>query len=105
MNGERFNGSITLKEAKDGIFVGKLGLSINLIHSIKMSFAKCRTITFKLSEQINVDQLAEKVNFNLKREYRTGTGDDSVMNEDVIECKLLGVRQPRTTPQLKDFYR
>ena len=24
MNGERFNGSITLKEAKDGIFVGKL---------------------------------------------------------------------------------
>ena len=65
-----------------------------------MSFAKCRTITFKLSEQINVDQLVEKVNSNLKREYRTGTGDDSVMNQDVIKCKLLGIRQPRTTPQL-----
>ena len=54
-----------------------------------MSYAKCRTITFILSEQINVDQLAEKVNFNLKREYRTGTGDDSVMNQDINRLNTL----------------
>ena len=47
-----------------------------------------------------MDQLAEKVNFNLKKEYRTGTWDDPVINQNVIECKLLGIRQQWTNPQL-----
>ena len=42
---KRFNGSITLTEARTEIFNNKLGLPQHLLYSVKMSFSKCRTIT------------------------------------------------------------
>ena len=61
-----------------------------------MSFGKYRTVTFKMKKQINIDDLFEKENFEMKRSYM----QDNMIRTDVISCKIAGVRKPKTTPDL-----
>ena len=78
------------------IFQQILGLSTDILHSVKMSFNKFRTLSFKLKKQINIDELADKENFEMKRSYLTG----NEIKTDLIACKIMGIRKPRTTPDL-----
>ena len=52
INGELFKGTITYTEATIKIAQNILGLCPNDLHSIKMSFNKCRVILFKLMKQL-----------------------------------------------------
>ena len=61
------------------------------MHSLKFGFSSCRTVTYKLKQQINIDELAMVANFSITRKYKTGTAEVS----DELHCKLLGVRIPR----------
>ena len=94
INGEEFKGTITYTEAAVKIFQQELGLQADVLHSIKMSFNKFRTISFKLKKQIDIDELIEKENFEMKRSYMEG----NQIKTDVISCKIVGIRKPRTTP-------
>ena len=96
MNREDFKGTITNSEAAIKIFHQELGLPTDLLHSIKMSFARCRIISFKLKKQINVDEMAGKEYFEMKRSYT----QDDVIKTDVIECKIMGIRKPNLVPDL-----
>ena len=96
MNGVAFKGSITYTEAREKIFHELLGLPRELLHSLKMSYTKCRTITFKLTEQINTDDLFNLENFKLERNYVVGTE----IKTDEIECRIMGIRKPRTAPEI-----
>ena len=78
------------------IFQQILGLSTDILHSVKMSFNKFRTLSFKLKKQINIDELADKENFEMKRSYLTG----NEIKTDLIACKIMGIRKPRTTPEV-----
>ena len=69
MNGEDFKGTISYTEATVKIFQQELGFSIDIIHSVKMSFNKFRMVSFKLKKQVNIDELADKENFEMKRSY------------------------------------
>ena len=66
LNGKVFKGTITYTEATVKIFQQELGLSADILHSVKMSFTRCRIVSFKLKKQINIDELVEKENFELK---------------------------------------
>ena len=50
-----------------------------------MSFAGCRLVSFKLREQINIDEMWEKESFTFERPYLEG---DELMK--VIEETLIG---------------
>ena len=40
-----------------------------------MSYDKIRMVTFKLNNQINVEELSEKSEFTFERNYRTGKNE------------------------------
>ena len=63
-----------------------------VIHSVKMSFNKFRTVSFKLKRKLNIDELVDKENFEMKRTYMIG----NEVKTDVISCKIMGIRKPRT---------
>ena len=54
-----------------------------------MSFNKCRSISFKLNEQIDMESLTGKAVFQFERNYQSG---DQQM-KDVIKCRVLGIKQ------------
>ena len=94
-NDEDFKGTITYSEARDEIFVGALGLDISILHSLKFGFINCRTVTYKLKKQINIDDLTRAAKFSFKRKVWSGETEVS----DELHCKLLGVRTPITAIQ------
>ena len=65
LNDTDFKGTITYSEAKERIFIEALGLSADLLHSLKFGYSSCRTITYNLKNQINVDDLARVSNFSI----------------------------------------
>ena len=69
MNGEDFKGTITYTEATVKILEQELGFTTDILHAVKMSFNKCRIVSFKLKKRINIDELWEKENFEMKRSY------------------------------------
>ena len=58
INESDFKGTINYSEAKEKIFMEELGLPVQLLHSLKMSYTNLRTISFKLKNQINLEDLA-----------------------------------------------
>ena len=60
INGEDFKGTITYTEATVKMSQQKMGLQTDNLHSIKMYFNKCRMVSFKLKNQINIDEMAER---------------------------------------------
>ena len=69
INGRPFTGTITYTEAREKIFIESLGLPTTLLHSYKFSFNKCRSISYKLNEQVDLEILADKVYFSFERNY------------------------------------
>ena len=94
LNDEEFKGTVTYTEAKEKIFMEALGLNADLLHSLKFGFSKCRTVTFKLKHQINVDELLRVSSFSIWRNYWSGDTETS----DELHCRLLGVRAPKVVP-------
>ena len=88
VNGEKFKGSINVKEAKDDIFKGKLGLDVKLLHGIRFGFSTYPVVKFKLKQQIDVDALAYCEHFELQRPY-TFNGEQKF---DTLGCKIRGIR-------------
>jgi hypothetical protein len=58
-NRENYRGTITYTEAKYEIFMKALDLPEELLHGIKIQFGSGPTITFKLTEQIDIDTLSD----------------------------------------------
>ena len=85
INGRVFSGTITYSEAREKIFIESLGLPATLLHSYKMSFNKCRSISFKLNEQIDLEPLPGKVNFTIERHLQSG---DPQVTDVKIHCKI-----------------
>ena len=96
INGEDFKGAITYTEANIKIYQQKLGLRPENLHSVNMSFNKYRIVSFKLREQINIDEMADREEFTLKRSYMQGTE----IKTDVISCKITQIRKPRMSTEL-----
>ena len=61
-----------------------------------MSFNTCRVVSFKLKKQINIDDLLDRETFKIERTFMQGTE----IKTDVIDCKITGIKKPRTTPEL-----
>ena len=45
----------------------KLGLPVEKLHAIKMSYSTCKVVTFKLKNQINIDEMLDREEFKLER--------------------------------------
>ena len=97
---ESYRGTVTYTEAKYEIFMRALDLPEELLHGIKIQFGSGPTISFKLTEQIDIDTLSGVEHFEFKREIITN-------NETRIEyfgCHLKGVRKsrPRTMSNIEE---
>ena len=90
LNGENYHGTITPVEARKTIFEEALGLGQSNLASITIGFNRGRVITFKLKQQIDIDQLYEKEYF----EFERSMGEEIC----VIACKIRGVRNPANRP-------
>ena len=55
-----------------------------------MSYDTVRMVMFKLNNQIDLEELSDKRDFKFERIFMTGETEVT----EVIECKLLGVRNP-----------
>ena len=84
---ENYQGTVTYSEAKYNIFMGALDLSEDLLQGIQIQFVKEPTITFKLTEQIDIDTLSDVEYFKLEREPKQRT--------EHLGCKIKGLRQRR----------
>ena len=67
LNGEKYFGTITPAEARRTIFEQALGLNQSNLAGITIGFNRGRIVTFKLKQQIDVDQLYEKEYFEFER--------------------------------------
>ena len=81
-DGESYTGTVTMQEAKYGIFRDSLGFrDFKNFDGARFSFKGVRTVVFKLKEQINVDELIEGQFFDFKRSFT-----------HIIKCKIRGLR-------------
>ena len=74
------------------IFEGALGLDQSNLASITIGFNKGRVITFKLRQQIDLDDLYPREYFEFER--KSGT------ELQIMACKIRGVRDPESRRQL-----
>ena len=59
LNGEDFKGTKTYTEAMVKIFQQELGFTSEILLAVKMFINKCRIVSFKLKNQINIDEQGE----------------------------------------------
>ena len=99
-NRENYRGTITYTEAKYEIFMKALDLPEELLHGIKIQFGSGPTITFKLTEQIDIDTLSDVEHFEFKREV----GEKNEKRIEYFGCQLRGVRKrkPRTMSDIAE---
>ena len=90
LNGENYVGSITPVEARKMIFEAALGFSQTNLASITIGFNRGCIVTFKLKQQVDLDQLYEKEYFEL--EIRVG------QDICIVACKIRGGRNPSNGP-------
>ena len=86
INGREFKGTITPAEARKTIFQDVLGFSQDDLASVTIGFNRGRTVTFKLKQQFDIDDLFEWEHF----EFERSIGQDV----SLISCKIRGVRDP-----------
>lgn len=91
VNEEDYRGTVTYSEAKYGIFMKCLDLPEDLLHGIKIQFGKSPTISYKLTEQIDIDTLSEVEYFEFERTIISNGAEQ----RETFQCKLKGVRQRR----------
>ena len=99
LDGEEYIGTVTPVEARTMIYESALGLSQDNLASISIGFNKGRIITFKLRQQMDLDDLYRRENFEIKRRSSVGA------NVHVIACKITGLRNPafRPSTQSRNF--
>ena len=86
MNEKDFTGTLTSTEIRKTIFEDVLGYKQDDLAGVKTGYNKVRTITFKLKQQFDVDELFEWEYFDFER---------SIGKEvNVISCKIRGLRDP-----------
>ena len=90
-NEEEYRGTVTYNEAKYEIFLKSLDLPEDLLHGIKIQFGKGPNISFKLTEQIDIDDLSELEFFEFERHITT----NGVSRTETFQCKIKGIRQRR----------
>ena len=86
LNGTNYVGTVTPVEARSMIYQGALGLDQSNLASINIGFNRVRTVTFKLRQQIDLDDLYQREFFEIER--RAG------QEVHLITCKIRGVRNP-----------
>ena len=87
LNDQAFRGTISYTEARDKIFMEKLGLPADLLHSMKMNYGTTRSVSFKLSNQIDITMLKPHEKFSIQRSFMNG--QNTQVNE--IHCQILGI--------------
>ena len=86
MNDSDFAGTLTSTEIRKTIFEDVLGFKQDELAGVKVGFNRVRTITFKLKQQFDVDELFEWEHFDFER----SVGKDV----NLISCKIRGLRDP-----------
>ena len=86
LNDVAYSGTITPAEARGMMYECALGLDQANLASITIGYNRGRVITFKLRQQIDIDDLYKQEYFEIERR----AGDDV----QVIACKIRGVRNP-----------
>ena len=62
-DGEDYRGTVTYTEARYEMFGKGMDLPDDLLHGIKIRFSTGPTVTFKLNEQIDIDDLSPVEHF------------------------------------------
>ena len=100
LNGKPFRGTITPSEAKHGIYKEALGFEdFTNFDGVRFGFKGVPVVTFKLKVAMNIDELLCVQFFEFKRSgMRLGKPF-----EDVIQCKIRGLRsKPMTRDTLEE---
>ena len=99
IDGQPFRGSITVLEAKHGIFRDCLGFKdFANFDGVRLLFKGIYSATFKLKEPINVDGYYEMRNFD----YNRRTKKNGKVEMTTIKCIIKGLRQVTTTPRVTE---
>ena len=85
---ENYRGTVTYDEAKYKIFLEALEMPEELLHGIKIQFGEGPTISYKLTEQIDVDSLAGYEYFEIERKIESGKNTRS----EWLGCRIKGIR-------------
>ena len=99
LNGTPFKGSITYKEAKYDLFQNGLQMDLTEFESVTLGFKGVPVAIFKLANPVNIDDFASIQFFDYTRKYKVG----SRIKEDVISCKIRGVRIKGGEPANEDM--
>ena len=85
-DGESYTGTVTMQEAKYGIYRDGLGFrDFKNFFGVQFAFKGVRTVVLKLKEQINVDDLVENQYFDFKRSFKR-------LGKVETHCKIRGLR-------------
>ena len=97
IDGEDFKRTKTPLEAKNLIYVGALSLERGLFYRLDISFkSHPPVITYRLREQINVDNTFESEDFVFERE--TGAG------RSILEGRIWALRIPKKQSARKNQF-
>ena len=94
IDGEQYNGTITVREAVREIFIGVLNFEKEVLASVSIGYNKGRIVTFKLVKEFDIDLLESVEIFSFNRQ---GQRKDGSLYEQVIGCKVRGIHR-RTQP-------
>ena len=95
---ENYRGTVTYEEAKYKIFLEALDLPEELLHGVKIQFGEGPTISYKLTEQIDVDTLAGSEFFEFERKIEMGNKTRS----EFLGCRIKGLRARRNVERQAD---
>ena len=71
-DGESYIGTVTMQEAKYGIYRDGLGFKdFKNFDGVRFTFKGVRTVILKLKEQVNVDEMIEGQYFDFKRSFKS----------------------------------
>ena len=90
IDGEQYNGTITVREAVREIFVGVLNFEKEVLASVSIGYNKGRIVTFKLVKEFDIDSLESIENFSFNRQ---GQRKDGSLYEQEIGCKIRGIHR------------
>ena len=88
-DGESYNGTVTITEAKHGIYRDCLSFhDFKNFDGVRFYYKGIRIVTFKMRDQINIDKLIDKQHFDFELSYK----NNGKMESTIIKCKIRGIR-------------
>jgi hypothetical protein len=90
-DGEAYRGTVTYTEARYEMFGKGMDLPDDILHGIKIQFGSGPTVTYKLSEQIDVDELSSVEHF----EFERTVNEYGKPRKEIFGCKIKGIHQRR----------